>query len=42
MAGHGVADWTTLSADLIKKIGDIYLSTDDRDYYAVFRAVYGT
>jgi hypothetical protein len=41
MAGHGVADWVALPDDLIQKIGDIYLSTADLDYYSVFRAVCG-
>ena len=41
MAGHGVADWTALPDDLVKKIGGISLSMDDLDYYAVFRAVCG-
>jgi hypothetical protein len=40
MDGHGVADWTTLPDDLIKKIGDIYLSTNDLNY-SIFRSVYG-
>ena len=41
MAGDGVADWMALPDDLIKKFGDIYLSTNDLDYYAIFRAVCG-
>lgn len=34
-------DWPALPDDLIKKIGDIFLSTDDLDYYTSFRAVCG-
>ncbi len=46
MAGHlqgmgNDVDWRDLPNDLIKKIGDIFLSTDDLDYYTSFRAVCG-
>ncbi|KAK1665022.1 hypothetical protein QYE76_053181 [Lolium multiflorum] len=44
MAGHlqGMSndvDWRDLPNDLIKKIGDIFLSIDDLAYYTSFRAV---
>jgi hypothetical protein len=42
MAIHGVpVDWASLPNDLVKKIGDIFLSMDDLDYYSNFRAIYG-
>jgi hypothetical protein len=46
MTGHlqgmgNDVDWRDLPNDLIKKIGDIFLSTDDLDYYTSFRAVCG-
>jgi hypothetical protein len=42
VASHGVpADWASLPNDLVKKIGDIFLSMDDLDYYSNFRAVCG-
>ncbi|TVU08771.1 hypothetical protein EJB05_42183, partial [Eragrostis curvula] len=33
------ADWTSLPADLINRIADSVLATDDLDYYMDFRAV---
>jgi hypothetical protein len=42
MASHGVpADWASLPNDPVKRIGDIFLSMDDLDYYSNFRAVCG-
>jgi nucleoside phosphorylase len=41
MADHGVANWAAQPDDLIQNIGDIYLSTDNLDYYAALRAVCG-
>jgi hypothetical protein len=38
-ARHDVADWIVFPDDLIKKIGDIFLSIEDLDYYVVLRAV---
>jgi hypothetical protein len=33
------ADWASLPNDLVKKIGDIFLSIDDLDYYSNFRDI---
>jgi hypothetical protein len=42
MASHGVpADWVSLPNNLVKKIGDIFLSMYDFDYYCNLRAVCG-
>ena len=46
MAGkqQHVADealWSALPNDVIEKIGNIFLSTDDLDYYAILRRVCG-
>jgi hypothetical protein len=37
MAIHGVpVDWVSLPNDLVKKIGGIFLSMGDLDYYSNF------
>lgn len=41
MAGNAEVGWAALPDDLIQKIGDIYLSTEDLDYYAFFRTLCG-
>ena len=41
MAGNGEADWAALPDDLIQKIGDILLSTEDLDCYAFLRTLCG-
>lgn len=34
-----VPDWTSLTDDLLRRVGDCLLATDDIDYYMAFRAV---
>ena len=34
--------WSTLPDDLIRRIGDVFLSTDDLDFYIVYRRACGT
>ena len=41
MASNKMQDslWADLPEGVVQKIGDIFLSTDDFDYYVAFRAV---
>jgi hypothetical protein len=40
MASHGLSvDWASLANNLVKKIGDIFLSMEDLDYYSNFQDV---
>jgi hypothetical protein len=36
MTGLGLWDWNALLDDIIGKIGDIFMSTDDLEYCIVF------
>jgi hypothetical protein len=41
MTGLGLWDWNALLDDIIGKIGDIFMSTDDLKYCIVFQPVCG-
>ena len=41
MAGNNEVGWAALPDDLIQKVGDKYLSTEDLDYYVFFRRLCG-